>query len=117
MLEAGVGDLRLMQIEGFKPGQPPHVSQASVRNKRRNHDQNPQVGMAFQVDQPGVGRSMKRDGRARRWIRELSSIRLDAAGRCVLRGQPNPSSGDQRTEAVTVDLRGGQAAEVTVIAK
>jgi hypothetical protein len=38
-------------------------------------------------------------------------------GRYVLRGQPNPSSGDQRTEPVTVDLKGGQAAEVTLKAK
>jgi hypothetical protein len=38
-------------------------------------------------------------------------------GRYALRGQPNPSSGDQRTEPVTVDLKGGQAAEVTLKAK
>jgi len=38
-------------------------------------------------------------------------------GRYVLRGQPNPSTGDQRTEPVTVDLKGGQAAEVTLKAK
>jgi hypothetical protein len=38
-------------------------------------------------------------------------------GRYVLRGQPNPSSGDQRTEPVTVDLKGGQTARVTLIAK
>ncbi len=38
-------------------------------------------------------------------------------GRYVLRGQPNPSSGDQRTEAIKIDLKGGEAVEVTVIAK
>jgi len=38
-------------------------------------------------------------------------------GRYLLRGQPNPSSGDQRTEPVTVELKGGQAAEVSLIAK
>jgi hypothetical protein len=38
-------------------------------------------------------------------------------GRYVLRGQPNPSSGDQETDPVTVDLKGGQAAEVTLRAK
>jgi hypothetical protein len=38
-------------------------------------------------------------------------------GRYVFRGQPNPSSGDQRTEPVTVDLKGGEAAEVTLEAK
>ena len=37
--------------------------------------------------------------------------------RYVLRGQPNPSSGDQRTEPKTVDLKGGQTAEVTLSAK
>jgi hypothetical protein len=38
-------------------------------------------------------------------------------GRYVLRGRPNPSSDDQRTEPVTVDLKGGDAAEVTLKAK
>ncbi len=38
-------------------------------------------------------------------------------GRYVLRGQPNPSSGDERTEPITVDLKGGQASEVTLKAK
>ena len=33
-------------------------------------------------------------------------------GRYVLKGQPNPSSGDQRTEPVTIDLKGGQTTEV-----
>ncbi len=37
-------------------------------------------------------------------------------GRYVLRGQPNPSTGDQRTEPVAVDLKGGQTARVTLIA-
>jgi hypothetical protein len=38
-------------------------------------------------------------------------------GRYVLRGQPNPSSGDQRTEPVTIDLKGGQTSEVKLQAK
>jgi hypothetical protein len=38
-------------------------------------------------------------------------------GRYVLRGQPNPSSGDQRSEPVAIDLKGGQTARVTIIAK
>jgi hypothetical protein len=38
-------------------------------------------------------------------------------GRYVLRGRPNPSSGDQETELITVDLKGGQKAEVTLHAK
>ncbi len=38
-------------------------------------------------------------------------------GRYVLRGQPNPSSGDQRTEPLTVDLKGGQTTELTLKAK
>ena len=33
-------------------------------------------------------------------------------GRYVLRGHPNPSSGDQSSEILTIDLKGGQAAEV-----
>jgi len=35
-------------------------------------------------------------------------------GRYVLRGRPNPSSGDQLTEPVTVDLKGGQTSDVTL---
>jgi hypothetical protein len=38
-------------------------------------------------------------------------------GRYVLRGQPNPSTGDQQTESVTVDLKGGELSEVTLKAK
>jgi hypothetical protein len=38
-------------------------------------------------------------------------------GRYVLRGRPNPGSDDQETGPVTVDLKGGQAAEVTLKAK
>jgi hypothetical protein len=33
-------------------------------------------------------------------------------GRYVLSGHPNPSSGDQSSEILTIDLKGGQAAEV-----
>jgi hypothetical protein len=38
-------------------------------------------------------------------------------GRYVLRGQPNPGSSDEQTEPVTVDLKGGHASEVTLMAK
>jgi hypothetical protein len=38
-------------------------------------------------------------------------------GRYVLRGQPNPGSSDEQTEPVTVDLKGGQASEVTLKAR
>ncbi len=38
-------------------------------------------------------------------------------GRYVLRGRPNPGSDAEETEPVTVDLKGGQAAEVTLKAK
>jgi hypothetical protein len=38
-------------------------------------------------------------------------------GKYVLQGQPNPSSGNQTTEPVAVDMKGGQAAEVTLRAK
>jgi hypothetical protein len=38
-------------------------------------------------------------------------------GRYVLRGQPNPTSGDERTEPVIVDLKGGVASEVSLKAK
>jgi hypothetical protein len=38
-------------------------------------------------------------------------------GRYVLRGQPNPSSEDEKTEPTTIDLLGGQKVERTLIAK
>jgi hypothetical protein len=38
-------------------------------------------------------------------------------GRYVVRGQPNPSTGNQVTEPVTIDLMGGQSAEVTLKAR
>ena len=38
-------------------------------------------------------------------------------GAYVVRGRPNPGSVDQETEPVTVELKGGQAAEVTLRAK
>ena len=38
-------------------------------------------------------------------------------GEYVIRGHPNPSSADQMSEAVTIDLKGGQAEEVTLKAK
>jgi hypothetical protein len=38
-------------------------------------------------------------------------------GRYVVRGRPNPGSDAEETGAVTVDLKGGQAAEVTLKAK
>ena len=38
-------------------------------------------------------------------------------GRYVLRGRPNPGSDAEETGPVTVDLKGGPAAEVTLKAK
>lgn len=38
-------------------------------------------------------------------------------GRYTLRGRPNPGSDDEQTEPVTVDLKGGQATEITLRAK
>ena len=38
-------------------------------------------------------------------------------GRYVFQGQPNPSSGNQQTEPVTVELKGGRLAEITLQAK
>jgi hypothetical protein len=38
-------------------------------------------------------------------------------GRYVIRGHPNPSSEDQKTDPITIDLKGGQSAEVTLNAK
>lgn len=38
-------------------------------------------------------------------------------GRYILSGRPNPGSDNDETEAVTVDLQGGQAAEVTLKTK
>jgi Carboxypeptidase regulatory-like domain len=38
-------------------------------------------------------------------------------GRYVFQGQPNPSSGNQQTEPVTVELRSGRLTEVTLHAK
>jgi hypothetical protein len=38
-------------------------------------------------------------------------------GRYTLQGQPNPSSADEHTEPVTVDLKGGETIEVTLKAK
>ncbi|MEJ7636458.1 MAG: hypothetical protein WKF75_00335 [Singulisphaera sp.] len=38
-------------------------------------------------------------------------------GRYVLTGRPNPGSDTEETESVTVDLKGGQAAEVTLKAR
>jgi hypothetical protein len=37
--------------------------------------------------------------------------------RYVLRGRPNPSSGDRETSPIVVDLKGGQTAEVTLKAR
>lgn len=38
-------------------------------------------------------------------------------GRYVLHGQPNPSTGNQQTEPLTIDLKGGQMTKVTLSAK
>jgi hypothetical protein len=52
-------------------------------------------------------------------INDKNQIAFDDVppARYVLRGQPNPSSGDQRTDAVTVDLKGGKTAEIKLSAK
>jgi len=38
-------------------------------------------------------------------------------GRYVLHGHPNPSSDNQKTERITIDLAGGQTTEVSLTAK
>jgi hypothetical protein len=38
-------------------------------------------------------------------------------GRYVFRGQPNPSNGNQQTQPVTVELKGGRLTEITLRAK
>jgi len=38
-------------------------------------------------------------------------------GRYVFRGQPNPSSGNQQTQPITVELKGGRLTEITLQAK
>ena len=38
-------------------------------------------------------------------------------GRYLVKGRPNPGSGNQETKAVPVDLKGGETAEVTIKAK
>ncbi|MDR3634407.1 MAG: carboxypeptidase-like regulatory domain-containing protein [Isosphaeraceae bacterium] len=38
-------------------------------------------------------------------------------GRYVLRGQPNPSSENERSKPVTVELKGGEATEITLLGK
>ena len=38
-------------------------------------------------------------------------------GRYVLRGHPNPYSENQQSDPVTIDLKGGQSAKVTLNAK
>jgi len=38
-------------------------------------------------------------------------------GLYVIQGQPNPSSGDQQSQPIKLDLKGGQTAEVTLSAK
>lgn len=52
-------------------------------------------------------------------ISDKNQIAFDKVppGRYVLRGQPNPSSGDQQTEPVKIDLKGGETAEVKLGAK
>ena len=45
------------------------------------------------------------------------SFRDVPPGRYVLRGQPNPGPADEQSEPVTVDLEGGQGAEVTLQAR
>jgi hypothetical protein len=52
-------------------------------------------------------------------INDKNQIAFDNVppARYVLRGQPNPMSGDQRTDPVTVDLKGGKTAEIKLSAK
>lgn len=38
-------------------------------------------------------------------------------GRYVLQGQPNPSSGNQQSKPITIELKGGQTAEIALSAK
>ena len=38
-------------------------------------------------------------------------------GRYILSGQPSPGSSDQQTDPITVELKGGQTAKVTLSAK
>jgi len=38
-------------------------------------------------------------------------------GRYVLQGEPNPSSGDQKTKPIVVELKGGRLTEITLQAK
>jgi hypothetical protein len=45
------------------------------------------------------------------------TFKIVPPGRYVLRGRPNPGSDAEETDSVTVDLKGGQAAEVTLKAK
>ncbi len=42
---------------------------------------------------------------------------LSPPGRYVLQGQPNPSSGEQRTEPLTMDLQGRKTTEITLPAQ
>ena len=49
--------------------------------------------------------------------RNQMTFEIVPPGRYILRGRPNPGSDDEETEPVTVDLKGGQAAEVTLKAK
>jgi hypothetical protein len=52
-------------------------------------------------------------------INDKNQITFDNVppGRYILRGQPNPSSGDQQTQPVKIDLKGGDTTEVTFPAK
>jgi hypothetical protein len=52
-------------------------------------------------------------------ISDKNQIAFDKVppGRYILRGQPNPSSGDQQTEPVKIDLKSGETAEVKLGAK
>ena len=49
--------------------------------------------------------------------RNQMTFEIVPPGRYVLRGRPNPGSDAEETGPVTVDLKGGQAAEVTLKAK
>ena len=70
------------------------------------------------TDHVGNGR---RDGRAPGSGNIDAKDQLNFAilppGRYILTGRPNPGSDSEETEPVTLDVKGGQAAEVTLKAK
>ncbi len=47
---------------------------------------------------------------------EISFADIPPPGRYVLHGQPNPSTGNQRTKPLTIKLKGGRLTEITASA-